>query len=105
MPFLFFNELNTNADRLRLLRDKIGEMPKSLILQMESELRIEIEKGTVRPTTALDLMLTILSLNLMLFLSSPVLKVITGMSEPEYQILLENRRRENVTVILKSLRP
>jgi len=72
---------------------------------MGNELKEEIEKGTIRPMTAIDLMLTILSLNLVLFLASPVLKVITGMTETEFQNLIENRKRENITVILKSLRP
>ena len=105
MPFLFFNELNTNPERLNLLKEKIGDLPESLFLQMESELSVEIEKGTIRPMTAMSLMLTILSLNLVLFLASPVLKVLTGMTETEFQYLIENRKRENVTVILKSLRP
>ena len=105
LPFLFFNELNTNPRRLNLLKEKIGDLPKSFFSQLESELRVEIEKGTIRPMTAIDLMLTILSLNLVLFLASPVLKVITGITETEFQNLIENRKRENVTVILKSLRP
>jgi AcrR family transcriptional regulator len=105
IPFLFFNELNTDSKRLDLLREKIGEQPKLLLSQLESELRVEIEKGTVRPMKAIDLILTILSLNVMLFLAGPVLKVLTGMTETEFQNLCENRKRENVTIILKSLRP
>jgi len=105
LPFLFFNELSTNSKRLNLLKEKIGDLPKSLFLHIENELKVEIEKGTIRPMTAMDLMLTILSLNLILFLASPVLKIITGMTETEFQILIENRKRENVTIILKSLRP
>jgi TetR/AcrR family transcriptional regulator len=105
LPFLFFNELYTNPERLNLLKEKIGGQPKLFFLQMESELKVEIEKGTIRPMTAMDLMLTILSLNLVLFLASPVLKVITGMTETEFQNLVENRKRENITIILKSLRP
>jgi AcrR family transcriptional regulator len=105
MPFLFFNELNTNPKRLNLLKEKIGNLTKSFFLQMENELRVEIEKGTIRPMTAMNLMLTILSLNLVLFLASPVLKVITDMTDTEFQSLIESRKRENVTVILKSLRP
>ena len=105
LPFLFFNELNTNPERLNLFKEKIGNLHKSLFFQMESELRVEIEKGTIRPMTAIDLMLTIFSLNLVLFLAGPVLKVITGITETEFQTLIENRKRENVTVILKSLRP
>lgn len=105
LPFLFFNELNTNPGRLNLLREKIGALPKSLLDQMDRDLRIEIEKGAIRPMTALDLMLTILSLNLVLFLAGPALQVLTGITEPEYQNLVESRKRENMTIILKSLRP
>lgn len=105
LPFLFFNELSTNPGRLNLFKEKIGDIPKSLLFQMESDLRVEIEKGTVRPLTAIDLILTILSLNLVLFLASPVLKIITGITETQFQILVENRKRENVNIVLRSLRP
>jgi AcrR family transcriptional regulator len=104
LPFLFFNELNTNPERLSLLRTKIGEAPRSLMLQTERALNVEIEKGTVRPMTASNLLLTIFSLNLVIFLSAPVLQVLGGMTETEYEALVENRKRENVTVVLKSLR-
>jgi len=105
LPFLFFNELNTNPGRLSLLKDKTGGMYKPLFSAIDEELKVEIEKGSVRPMTAMDLMLTILSLNLALFMSGPVLQAITGLTGTEFQKLIENRRREHVTVILKSLRP
>jgi AcrR family transcriptional regulator len=105
MPFLFFNELNTNPRRLALLKAKLGDLPKSLFVKIEGELKLEIEKGTIRPLAATDLMLTSLSLNLMLFLAGPVLNVLTGTTEAEFQHLIENRKRENITVVLKSLRP
>ena len=105
LPFLFFNEMNTNPGRLSLLKEKIGEMPYPLFSAIDDELKVEIEKGSVRPMTAVDLMLTILSLNLALFMAGPVLQAITGLTEQEFQRVVENRKRENVTVILKSLRP
>jgi AcrR family transcriptional regulator len=105
LPFLFFNELTTNPGRLGQLKEKIGSLPGQIIEQLETRLSVEIEKGSIRPITALDLMLTILSLNLVLFLTGPVLTVLTGMTDDEYLRIIEHRKRENVTVILKSLRP
>ncbi|MDP1623957.1 MAG: TetR/AcrR family transcriptional regulator [Bacteroidales bacterium] len=105
MPFLFFNEMIANPIRLNLLKEKIGALPETFFSQIESELKKEIEKGTIRPMKATDLMLTILSLNTMLFLAGPVLEVISGMTETEYHNFFENRKRENITIILKSLRP
>ena len=105
LPFLFFNELNTNPERLMVFKEKTGELPATLLGQMDLALKGEIEKGTIRPMTASDLVLTIFSLNLGLFLAAPVLKVFAGVSETEFQSYVENRKRENVTIILKSLRP
>jgi AcrR family transcriptional regulator len=105
LPFLFFNELHTNPARLAVLKTKIGDLPRSLELQMDRALVPEIEKGAIRPMKATDLILTILSLNVVMFLSIPVFRVLTGLSAMEYDTLVENRKRENVTVILKSLRP
>jgi AcrR family transcriptional regulator len=105
MPFLFFNELITNPARLGFLKEKIGDFPASFIRQMECDLKVEIEKGTIRPIGAPDLLLTILSLNLGLFLASPVYEVLTGTTTLEFQNILANRKRENATIILKSLHP
>jgi len=105
LPFLFFNELNTNPERLTVFKEKTGELPATLLGQMDLALKGEIEKGTIRPMTASDLVLTIFSLNLGLFLAAPVLKVFAGVNETEFQSYVENRKRENVTIILKSLRP
>ncbi|MFZ4521195.1 MAG: TetR/AcrR family transcriptional regulator [Bacteroidales bacterium] len=105
IPFLFFNELNTNPCRLRGLMEKTGTLPGVLWKQVDEELKAEIEKGVIRPMTATDLLVTILSMNLFLFLAGPVLKVVAGLSEVDMHHLVDNRKRENVTVILKSLRP
>ena len=105
MPFLFFNELNSNPDRLRLLRQKTGELPVLLWKQLNDELKVEIAKGVIRPMTPTDLLLTILSMNLFLFLAGPVLKEVAGLSQEDMDHLVDDRKRENVTVILKSLRP
>lgn len=105
LPFLFFNEINTNPGRFNQLKVQIGNSENSFISQIESELNLEIEKGAIRPMTATGLLLTILSMNLGLFIAGPFLKTITTMQDSEYQNLMDHRKRENTTVILKSLRP
>jgi AcrR family transcriptional regulator len=105
MPFLLFNELITNPVRQEFLKAKIGDLPRSYLEKLECDLKAEIEKGAVRPMSATDLLLTILSLNLGLFLAGPVLAAMTGTATLEFQKILENRKRENITIILKSLHP
>ncbi len=105
LPFLIFNELITNPKRLDKFKNKIKTIARPILLQIQSDLQTEIEKGNIRPITAVDLLITIFSLNVILFLGSPILKTIANLSDDEYQNFIEHRKRENVTAILKSLRP
>ena len=105
IPFLIFNEFTTNPRRLENFRSRIRELPVTVLKQFQKELEEEIKKGKVRPVDPVDLLLTIISMNVALFLVGPVIKTAVGLSERDYKKLLENRRSENVAVVLRSLRP
>jgi len=105
VPFLFFNELLTNPVRLESVRKKIGDLPKMLLSKIEKDLKSEIQKGTIRPMNTIDLFISILSLNITIFLISPVLKNIINLSDEELHYIIENRKNENVLMILRSLKP
>jgi hypothetical protein len=105
LPFLIFNELITNPGRIDSLKGKIGSMVTGIFSPLEARLKEEIAKGRIRPITAFDLLIDIVSLNVAFFLATPILKVIRKFSDEEFELAVEARRRENVEVILKSLRP
>ena len=73
--------------------------------QLEAELNSEIEKGIIRPISVGDLLMTIVSLNIMAFMGAPMFKVMTGISDKQYQKFLKQRKMENVRLVLKSLEP
>ena len=105
LPFLFFNEMITNPPRLLALREIIKDFPLGIVKPMEAELKAEIALGNIRQVSMIDLLMTMLSLNVFLFLASPIFKTLTGISDEEFEQMVERRKEENVTVILKSLRP
>jgi AcrR family transcriptional regulator len=105
LPFLIFNELITNPSRLNSLKEKIIELPKAVLILLQNELRKEVEAGRVHPMEITDLILSIISLNVMLFLTSPIWKTITGMSDEDFEALVEHRKKEHVRIILASLKP
>jgi len=105
IPFLFFNELTTNPERLKAFIGKIQEIPKSVINKIDSELQSEIQKGNIRPMKTFDLIVTIVALNVALFISSPVIRAATGVSDEEFNEMIERRKKENVLIILRSLKP
>lgn len=105
VPFLIFNELLTNPARLESFGKKMAELPQSILLKLDTDLKSEIKEGTIRPIKTIDLIMTIVSLNMTMFLTAPILKAAYNMSDKDFNKVVENRKRENVLIILRSLKP
>lgn len=105
LPLFFFNEISANPARLETLKSILGDLPQVVLAQMQKELQDEIDKGNIRHMTVYDLMMTIVSLNIIVFLAEPMFKIITKISDEQFKRLQESRKQENVNIILKSLKP
>lgn len=104
VPFLIFNELTTNPKRVQSLAKESGLLD-SVLPKLNEELQAEIKKGTIRPINPLDLLFSIVSLNVILFLSKPLFESIVSNSSEEFEKIVESRKKENVLIILRSLKP
>lgn len=105
IPFLIINEITTNPQRIKALHKSIGEYPASIIRKVNEELEEAIAQGEVRPITVLDLILTVLSLNVLPQLLRPILEEVMPLPPEEVQKLIARRKEENVQLIINSLRP
>lgn len=105
IPFLFFNELLTNPTRLESFKNKFSELPRSVFFKLSQDLEEEVDKGTIRPMNFIDLLMTIVSLNVSIFLMAPIFKNVTNMSDEDFNKILANRKQENVRIIMNSLQP
>jgi len=105
MPFLILNELSTNPERIQALKEQVGGRPSQALSYFRTELEEEIKAGRVRQVAPLDLLLTMISLNTAPFYISPIMKVLMDLSDEEFHELIMKRKEENITVLLKSLKP
>ncbi|MBX2841281.1 MAG: TetR/AcrR family transcriptional regulator [Flammeovirgaceae bacterium] len=105
LPLFFFSEINSNPKRMESIKEIIGDLPQMVLAQMQKELDEEIAKGNVRQMTVHDLLMTIVSLNIIVFLAEPMFKTITKISDEDFSKLQERRKKENVEIILRSLKP
>ena len=105
MPFLILNEVITNPKRLESLKDKIKPFAMTVLMPFQRDLDMEIAKGNIRQTNLIDLLLSILALNVVMFLTKPVIKNIGEIDEEEFNQILIRRKHENVRIILSSLKP
>lgn len=103
VPFLLFNELWINPSRLEPLRMKLALEHQAYFEKLDKELQKEIKKGNYRNISIIDLMMTIFSLNVTLFLAGQILQEMTKMDEDTYNAFLLHRKKENVLIVLKSL--
>ncbi len=105
LPLFFLNELSANPDRIDAIRHVVGDLPERAINRLDKELKAEIKKGKIRPVSVRDLLITMVSLNLMAFMGAPMFKLMTGIGDGQYDDFLDQRKKENVRIVLKSLEP
>ncbi|WRQ32914.1 TetR/AcrR family transcriptional regulator [Bacteroidales bacterium MB20-C3-3] len=105
LPFLLFNEISTNQKRLEKIRENLGVIPSLLIQNLDKELDDLYKKGEIRQISAVDLMLSIISLNAVMFIADPIVRIMTNCNDEEFSSMLEKRREDNVKTILARLQP
>jgi TetR/AcrR family transcriptional regulator len=105
LPVLLFNEVATNADLAQKLIANIGHLPLHMVKQIQLELDAEYKQGSICKTDAKSLLYAIFSMNVMAFMSAPILKLLADATDEQFDRLLEKRKTENIKFILKSLKP
>jgi AcrR family transcriptional regulator len=105
MPMLILNELSRQPEQIKVLKERLHALPEKLITIMSKELESEIAAGNVRNCSFIDIMFTIVSLNLALFTLLPIAVNIAELNDIQLKFLLAHRRSENVNIVLSYLRP
>jgi len=105
LPGLIINELSRNPERLALFRNSLSDVPQRVLASLDKELQEEIAKGNVRPMSVYDLLLNMISLNVMPFILSEPFKSIAQIPDDKFTELLEHRKEENIQIILKGIKP
>lgn len=98
------NEISSNPTRLQSLVDRLRLHIGPVFLQVEAELKKEIEKGTIRPISTPDLLITIISLNVTPFLVKPILQRALNIPDGDFEEMLEQRQKEVIETVLSRLR-
>ena len=105
LPLLILNELSRKPEQLKILREKLHAIPEQLFLHLETELQKEIQAGRIRQVSLIDLIISMVSLNVALVLLMPVASEVIPLSESQKEKMFEHRRVEHVKIILNNLRP
>lgn len=99
LPRFLINELISQPEKKKIFEEKVQEITRTVVPALQKELDDEAAKGNIEKITAFDLMLNIISLNVFVFITFPILKSL-DFSPHTAEEFLENRKRENVEVIM-----
>jgi len=105
LPLLILNEMTRQPKQLKLLREKLHGIPEQLFGQLNEELDAEIAAGRIRQVNLMDLIATMVSLNVSLFLLMPVAAEAIPLTNSQKEMMYQHRRIEHVNIILNHLKP
>lgn len=101
IPGFLVHELNRNPERL-------GQVALAHVGPVLPKLRAQIEEavveGRIRSIRAEDLVANLVSMCVFPFLARPVMQVVMGLTEPEYDDLLNARKHSVTEFIFNALR-
>ena len=105
LPFLFMNELLTNPKRLDIMTQKFQTIPMTVMERFADDLQKEIDRGRIRDISPINILLTVLSLNLTPFIIKPIFQKMTNINDELFSVMIEERKKENIRIIMRSLMP
>ncbi|MDR2358836.1 MAG: TetR/AcrR family transcriptional regulator [Prevotellaceae bacterium] len=106
LPQFIINELLLNKDNRNWAIETLFPQIYPIYCTLEKMLNKEIAKGTVRPISMRNLILNIVSINVLSFVAFPVLQDAFQLNSPKKQDSFLNERCEsNVQFILNALKP
>lgn len=107
LPIFVLNEIknNDNNNVLDIIREIFRNKISFLLDKLDAILQEEIKAKRIREISALDLVLTIVSLNIFVFLAYPIVDYVLSVNEKGVELIIQQRKKEIVNTILNSLRP
>ena len=105
LPFLILNELTTNPDRLLKLKGKYRPKVEEIFSQFSKDLKQAVRNGEVREIDTLDLLFSMASLNLSVFLLKPVVNEVLEIKDELFLNFARRRRDENIEIVLNRIKP
>lgn len=101
VPIFIFNEINRQPKTF--LKKVLGKR-KLPIGKVVAQIEKEIKAGTIKPIAPLQLMMNTLSLCVFPFLASPMVQLITGMDNKQFNEMMEQRKKEVPQLIIQSIK-
>ena len=103
VPFLL-KEVLSDPVRVAPILDKIKQYMVKIFGIIDEALHEEIEMGAARPVSTLNVILTLVSLDMAPFIIAPVLQRVLDLTDEQLDEQLDKRKPEVVEILLRQIR-
>lgn len=107
LPFFVLNELVMNGERRRFIRENLmtDETFQQIYYAFDASVRKAVDEGVIRQIEPLDLLMTIVSMVVFVFISLPVYCDLLALSPDDKETYLKRKKIEVTDLILSSIQP
>jgi len=100
LPLLMLSEISRNREKIDFVFGKMKVHSVHIVGQLELDIKKEYEEGKIRQVNAFDLLFSILSLNIFMFIAQPMVMSVREMTEEDYSAFITSRREEIVKTVI-----
>lgn len=106
VPGFVISEINRNPNILiKLFKEKLQLERENVVENLNAQIQQEVEKGILRPITAQNLMINVVSLCIFPIVGKPVLKgILFNNNEKEYKAFLKQRKEFVKEFVINSIK-
>lgn len=103
LPRFVVNELVSKPEHLHRVGETIRMIAGKLYDNLQSDFEAEQKKGNIEQIDGIDLLLDIVSLNVFVFVSYPIIETFSLSSYGSREAFLKARKKENIEIIMRRL--
>lgn len=103
LPFLLLTEFYNNPERLEGVIERIKMHSVPFLMRISQDISLAVKAGQIREIDPFGLLLNVLSLNIFLFVSKPVVMNISGMDQDGFDSFVEIRKEEIYETVWRSI--
>ncbi len=105
LPSYIVGELNQNPEEMKERIRSMGLAPFDDLDKLDEQLREKAEAGELRPISAEQFVVNLLSLCIFPFITRPLIETMFDMDGDAFDRFVDERKRELPTFVLNALRP
>ena len=105
LPFFMIREVASRPERFAVIKNVISLFAGNLLITMQHDIDQAVTQGEIDHIDATTLLLDIVSLNVFPFIAKPVFEAATGQDLNPESIFWEQRKQENIEIIMRRLTP